>query len=1095
MTTVDARRIEEPRQASVSLSDRFRLEEGRVFLTGVQALVRAPLDQVRRDRRAGLRIGTFITGYPGSPLGGYDLALKQNSKLLGEHDVVHQMGQNEELAASALMGTQLLERYPHSRYDGVTGFWYGKGPGLDRAGDSLRHGNFAGTTTHGAVVVLSGEDHEAKSSSLPYEQEYAFAHAGIPVLYPSSVAEFLTYSAHAIAMSRYSGCWVALKLIGQLCDGGQTIDLEPDLPRVVVPDFEIDGHPFRKWQDHSFFPGKVIDTERHVFTERHPAAIAYAQVNGLNEIRVRGGADTLGIVTAGKSFADTMQALRDLGVGENDLRAAGVRLIKIGAIYPLDTDFVRDATRDLKDVVVVEEKRPILEDAVKVALCNVASGPRVHGKRDLEGRVRFPEYGSLDADVVARGLAPLLRARLREQVTLSRRTDELEMVTTRDYSATLKRSPNYCSGCPHNVSTIVPDGLVAWGAPGCHIFAAVMEQPERQIDATFPLGGEGVAWIGLSPFTDMEHVIQNQGDGSLFHSSYLSIRFSIAAGVKMTYRILYNGSVANTGAQELIGSSDVPKLAKLLALEGVTKIGIIADDPAVYRKADLPSIASVHGAGAVQSVLKDLEQTDGVTIFLYDGECANERRRRRKRGTAQKATTFVVINEDVCENCGDCGEITNCMSLHKNDTEFGPKTQIHQSSCNQDYSCLKGDCPSFLTVHSDEGFAAPVYTPLEAGDVSAPERPPLDRTFHMLVPGVGGTGVLTLNSILAWAAVIDGAEAMSYDQTGAAQKWGAVLSSLILSPRGERPDSNKVCIGRADLYLAVDAMAAADPVNLDRCSPEHTAALVNTGLLPSGEMIRNSRLTVSVDPMVDSISQYTARAVAVDARAIAETLFGDYMATNMVAVGAAYQAGLLPISSDAIEEAIRLNGTAKVQNQQAFRYGRLAVADPARVNNLISPPPRDAEQEREHTCAQLPARDRAAYDALVARVGNLPEEDRRMLAVRIGELIAFQDAAYAARYVDVVLHVARSERDRLGDNAGLLITRQVIRNLFKLMAFKDEYEVARLHLRASRERRISGQFAGSAKVTYNLHPPMLRAMGMKRKLKLPRAYWTPHSSC
>ncbi|OLT05695.1 hypothetical protein BJF90_01450 [Pseudonocardia sp. CNS-004] len=576
-----------------------------------------------------------------------------------------------------------------------------------------------------------------------------------------------------------------------------------------------------------------------------------------------------------------------------------------------------------------------------------------------------------------------------------------------------------------------------------------MDQPERQIDATFPLGGEGVAWIGLSPFTDMEHVIQNQGDGSLFHSSYLSIRWSIAAGVKMTYRILYNGAVANTGAQEPIGRSDVPKLAGLLALEGVKKIGIIAEDPAVYRKADLPLIASVHGAGDVEKVLADLEQVDGVTVFLYDGECANERRRRRKRGTAPKATEFVVINEDVCENCGDCGEVTNCMSLHKSDTEFGPKTTIHQSSCNQDHSCLKGDCPSFVTVHSEEGFAAPVYSPLESDAVPEPQRPPLDRPYHVFVPGVGGTGVLTLNSMLAWAALVDGAEAVSYDQTGAAQKWGAVLSSLVLSPRGERAESNKVGIGRADLYLAVDAMAAADPLNLDRCSPEHTAALVNTGLLPSGEMIRNSRLEVSVDPMVDAVSRFTARTVAVDARAIAEVLFGDYMATNMVALGAAYQAGLLPISSHAIEEAIRLNGTAKVQNQQAFRYGRLAVADPARVAALISPPARDAGQEHEHHRARLPERERPGYDALVARVADLAEEDRRLLAVRIGELIAYQDTDYATRYVDIVLEVAGRERERLGDRAGLPITREVIRNLHKLMAYKDEYEVARLHLRAA----------------------------------------------
>jgi indolepyruvate ferredoxin oxidoreductase len=740
---------------------------------------------------------------------------------------------------------------------------------------------------------------------------------------------------------------------------------------------------------------------------------------------------------------------------------------------------------------VIEEKRPILEDAVKAAVCNLAAGPQVHGKRDAEGRPRFAEYGSLDADAVATGLAAVLRARIRERVSITRRVDELEKTRARDYTATSKRAPNYCSGCPHNVSTKVLDGQVAWGAPGCHIFAGIMDQPQRRIDAAFPLGGEGVAWIGLSPFTDRDHVIQNQGDGSLFHSSYLSIRFSIAAGVKMTYRILYNGAVANTGAQKPIGASEVPKLATLLALEGVSKIAIIAEDPKAYQGADLPAIASVHGAGAVETVLRDLEQTDGVTIFLYDGECANERRRRRKRGTAPKATRFVVINEDVCENCGDCGEITNCMSLHKNDTEFGPKTQVHQSSCNQDHSCLSGDCPSFLTVYSKDGLAKPTYPAVDTAELPEPELPALDRPYHVFIPGVGGTGVLTLNSMLAWAALIDGAEAVSYDQTGAAQKWGAVLSSLVLSPRGTRAAGNKVGVAKADLYLAADVMAAADPVNLDRCSPEHTGAVINTGLLPSGEMIRNSRLQVSVDPMADSVARFSSRVVTVDARAIAETVFGDYLATNMVTLGAAYQAGLLPISATAIESAIELNGTAKTQNLQAFRYGRLAMTDPGRVRDLVSPPTRNAHTERAHTRALLKAKHRAAYDSLNDRVNQLSEEDRRLLAVRIGELINYQDVEYAGRYVDVVLDVAGRERARLGEPTSLVITREVIRNLYKLMAYKDEYEVARLHRRASREGRAASVFAGTTKVKYNLHPPMLRAIGMQNKVSISERWLNP----
>jgi indolepyruvate ferredoxin oxidoreductase len=1071
----------------VALHDRYRLEHGRVYLSGVQALVRLPIDQARRDRRAGLRTGTFVTGYPGSPLGGYDLALQQNSALGAEYGIVHQPGQNEELAAAALMGTQMLERYPHSRYDGVTGIFYGKGPGLDRAGDSLRHGNFGGTSTHGAVVVLAGEDPEAKSSTLPYDQDHAFAHAGIPVLYPSSVEEFLTFGLHAVAMSRWSGCWVAMKLLGQLCDGGQTLDLDPDRPSIVVPELEIDGKPFRKWQDHSFFPVRSVETERHVFTERHPAAVAYARANGLDEVVTRSGHDSIGLLTAGKSWADLRQALRDLGIGDADLQAAGIRLIKIGALYPLDAEFVRAATAGLDEVLVVEEKRAFLEDAVKAAVCNTASGPRVYGKRDAEGRVLFPEFGSLDADTIAERLAPLLRARVPERITVGQRADTLAAVRSRDYAQLAKRSPNYCSGCPHNVSTTVLEGQVAWGAPGCHVFAAIMEQPERQIDATFPLGGEGVAWIGLSPFTDMAHVVQNQGDGALFHSSYLGIRFSIAAGVTMTYRILFNGAVANTGAQEPVGGTQVPQLTRLLALEGVTKIAIIAKDPAVYRRADLPRIATVHGVADVDTVLADLAATAGVTIFLYDGECANERRRKRKRGTAAPAERFVVVNEDVCEDCGDCGAVTNCMSLHKTNTEFGSKTLIHQSSCNQDTSCLKGDCPSFVTVSGTPGPRRPVPVALGPHVVAEPVLPELRGPYHVHVPGVGGTGVLTLNSVLAWAALIDGAEAMSYDQTGAAQKWGAVLSSLVISPRGHRTAASKVGIAKADLYLAVDAMAGADPANLDRCTPERTAAVVNTGLLPSGEMIRNNDLDVPVGPMVETIRRWTdpARSITIDARVLAEGLFGDYMPTNMIALGAAYQAGLLPIAARSVEAAIELNGTAAAQNVQAFRYGRLAQADPARVQELLRGPQPDPVALAR---AELRARDRGAYDALLARTADLAEEDRRLLAIRVAELIGYQDVAYATEYVEFVREVADRERARLGADTHLSVTREVIRHLYKLMAYKDEYEVARLHLRARRRQQVAGMFEGRPKVTYNLHPPMLRAMGMSTKMALP-AWW------
>jgi indolepyruvate ferredoxin oxidoreductase len=618
------------------------------------------------------------------------------------------------------------------------------------------------------------------------------------------------------------------------------------------------------------------------------------------------------------------------------------------------------------------------------------------------------------------------------------------------------------------------------------------DQPHKQIDATFPLGGEGVGWIGLSPFTDLPHVFQNQGDGSLFHSSYLNIRFSIAAGVDMTYKILFNGYVANTGAQEAVGAQDVPTLVQLLALEGAARIAIIARDPKVYARHDFPSVVTLHGASEVDVVLAELAATKGTTIFLYDGECANERRRRQKRGKAPKSTRFVVINEDVCENCGDCGEVTNCMSLHKADTEFGQKTRIHQSSCNQDTSCIKGDCPSFITVLSDDGLAKPEPVPLSATELRDPVLPDLTGPYHVYIPGVGGTGVLTINSLLCWAAMLDGHDVGSYDQTGAAQKWGAVLSSLVITPRGFGDVSNKAGLGSADLYLAVDAMASADKVNLDRCSPDKTAAVINTGLLPSGSMVRDVDLTVDVDDLVEPIRRFVDpdRSVVADAKLVAEGLFGDYMATNMVAVGMAYQAGLLPISAASIEEAISTNGAAVEQNIQAFRYGRLAQQDPARLRAMTTPEPLDAAGEAALRRTTLKPSARAAYDGLMTRVAGLYEEDRRLLAVRVAELIQYQDVAYAERYVAFVLETADTERRR-GDSAHLGVTREVIRGLYKLMAYKDEYEVARLHLRGFAEQRVTGMFEGRPKLRYNLHPPTLRAMGMKNKISIPAPLLNP----
>jgi indolepyruvate ferredoxin oxidoreductase len=1079
-----------PPRPPIALDDRYALESGRVFLTGVQALVRLPMEQARRDRAAGLRTGTFVTGYPGSPLGGYDLALAQVRRLCEPLGIVHRPAQNEEMAATALMGTQMLERYEHARCDGVVGFWYGKGPGLDRAGDAIRHGNYAGTTRHGAVVVLSGEDHEAKSSTMPFGQENYFVHAGMPVLHPASVAEFLELGLHAVALSRYSGLWVAMKLVGQLCDGGETVDVDPGRPSPALPDFQIDGRPFAKRQYHRFFPGETVETERILYAERLPAAVAYARANRLDRVEAGTPRDRLAIVGAGKSWADTLQALSDLGLDAPALAAGGIRLVKLGLIHPLDRSFLAEALGGVEQVIVVEEKRGFLEQGIRDALYHLPERPRVLGKLDERGAPLFPDYGGMDADLVARLLGPrLLALPTGRAAQVERRLEEIRSARERPGPpALLRRTPSYCSGCPHNVSTAVLPGQVAWSAPGCHVFATLIDQPRRHADATFQLGGEGLAWIGLAPFTDRRHVVQNQGDGALFHSSYANIRFAVASGVHITFRILYNGAVANTGAQAPVGQRDVPTLARLLALEGVSRIAIVARDPRDYRGKALPANATVHHREEVDEVLRELEAAPGVTVFLYDGECANERRRKQKRALRPGSSHFVLVNEAVCENCGDCGTAANCMSLQKVETELGEKTQIHQSTCNQDQLCLQGDCPSFVSVEvSGGGPRRPAPAPVDPAELPEPERAHPGGPWRIVIPGVGGTGVLTVNSVLSWAALLDGKEVISYDQTGAAQKWGAVLSSLALADPGQRPPASRVGLGRADLYLACDAMAGADRDNLARCDPERTAAVVNTTLFPSGEMIRDVHLDPGLGRMVAAISRVCRpdRTVKVEARRVAEALFGDHLATNVFALGVAYQSGFLPLSSGSIEAAMALNGTAVEQNLQAFRQGRRWRLAPEAVEASLRRPEPSCAQLVEREAADLGA-GAARYRELLGRCGDMGEGERRLVALRLAELFRYQGPAWAERYLETVLRVLRREREALGPGADLAVTRGVARGLHRLMAYKDEYEVARLHLRAAMQRRAEADFEGRVRIHYLLHPPLLRALGLGGKLRLGR---------
>lgn len=1063
-----------------SLDDRYELEHGKVFLTGVQALARVVIDQQRRDARAALRTGAFVTGYPGSPLSGFDLVLHNADRLLKKYGVRHAPAQNEESAAGSLMGTQMLDQHPHPEYDGVNGYWYGKGPGIDRAGDAIKHGNFAGTSKHGAVVVFSGEDHEAKSSTVPYQQEFSFEHFGMPVLYPATVAEFLEYGLHAAAMSRYSGCWVALKLAAPLCDGGETVSVDPDYPTIALPPRDI-SKPLGQAANYVYFPGFNINTEHNLYYERHEAVRAYARANQIDRIVLRSERDRVGIAAAGKSFTDVRQALRDLGYDDRALTKAGIRLLKIGLLCPIEPEIVREFARGLSDIIVVEEKRDFLERQIGRIACDLGAPVRIVGKFDEHGKPLFPIHGGMDFDFIAIALSRVLAQRGVLPETAPPRVVELEGVAARAPAASMRRSLNFCSGCPHNVGVRLAEGQVAWGAPGCHIFAALSSEPTRRIEAVTQLGGEGLPWIGLAPFTSRKHIVQNVGDGALFHSAYLNIRYAVSAGVPITFKILYNGAIANTGGQQMVSVRTVPELAQLLAIDRVVRTAIITKDRSDYRSARLPSNTIVREPNDMETVLKDFEAVDGVTVVIYDGQCANERRRRQKRGTAPMPTQFTIVHEDVCENCGACGVVANCMSLQKIDTEFGPKTRIHQSSCNQDQSCVKADCPSFISVKTVTGGVVKPKSQLIDSGLPEPCRPALERPYHIYSPGVGGTGVITVNAMLGQAATLDGARALSFDQTGAAQKWGAVLSSLVIARPDDEIAANGIGRGQADLYLALDLLAATEPNNLARCAPERTVAVINSAVLPTGEMIRNVRLAAPVDPMNAAIMAVVdkGRSFTSDARAIAEQMFGDYMMTNLIMVGAAYQRGYLPISAASIETAIRMNNVAVDNNIQAFRAGRLSVQDPAQLQSTMGAPvgafaDRIAELRRRPS-----ARRSAAVARLMTTMPDLDVETREFLARRIEDLIAYQNAAYAARYAETVRAAIAAER-----HSGVRIARDVMRGLHKLMTYKDEYEIARLLIQDIFTERARAAFDPSAKFYFNLQPPLLRWFGLKGKVAL-----------
>jgi len=1032
-----------------TLDERYQRQDGTIYLTGIQALVRMLFDRARYDRARGLATACYVSGYEGSPLGGYDLELARQRALMTEYGIVHQPGLNEELAATSVSGSQLAGQVGDAKQDGVTGIWYGKAPGLDRATDALRHANMTGTSPAGGAVALVGDDPAAKSSTLPCSSEMALAGLMMPTFYPADAAEVLVHGQHAIELSRASGLWSAMKVVTAMADGASTATVSPHWQAPDLSDLPNGLRAYTHRPNARLLGAELAELERSQQLTRLPIAAEYIRRSGLNV--VTGPRDArIGLVAAGKTYLDLRQALTALGLTEADLERHGIRLLKLGVIYPVEPTIVAEFAGGLDEILVIEDKRAFVEDAVKSVLYGRAGAPAVYGKRSRDGSALFSAVGELDSDAVADSLARHFAA---AGIGVTQRPPRERVMLP-----LAQRVPYFCSGCPHNSSTKVAPGTLVGGGIGCHAMVAFMA-PEQVGDVIglCQMGGEGAMWMGIAPFVTQRHLVQNLGDGTFAHSGSLAIRAAVASGANITFKLLRNSAVAMTGGQQAVGELPLDRLLTLLASEGVRKVVVTTDDPATLRRQLGPRVFG-HGADIrhrddLLDVQRELAAIDGVTVLVHDQECAAEKRRKRRRGKVAAPAQRAFINERVCEGCGDCGRASNCLSVQPVATEFGRKTRIHQSSCNLDFSCLNGDCPSFLSVTPAAAKARRPAVPAKLASAELTEPAPLFSPdgFTMRITGVGGTGVVTVAQILGTAFAADGRQVRSLDQTGLAQKGGAVVSDLSVAA-GPAERSAKLGYGECDLYLGCDSLVATDGTQLRAASKDRTVAVVSTTEVPTGQMVTDvSQRFPAPGRVTAAIEERVRSARFLDASAIAKNLFGDEQYANMILVGAAYQAGALPVSAEAIEHAIRLNGVAADANIQAFRAGR-TVPD------------------------GTPAATARAADTAPAEL-SLADH----VSLRVSELAAFQDRACADDYAAFVASVQAREAAVTG---GEELTRAVAQHLHKLTAYKDEYEVARLSLDPALDEAVRAQFGDGARYAYRLHPPVLRALGLKHKVSL-----------
>ncbi len=1048
----------------VSLDDKYALDKGRAYLTGIEALVRLPIMQHRRDLARGLNTAAFISGYRGSPVGGLDQAMWKAKPWLDQHNIHFNPGVNEELAATSVWGSQQTNLFADARYDGVFGMWYGKGPGVDRSVDALKHANASGTSRYGGVLVIAGDDHAAKSSTLPHQSEHVFIGTSIPVLNPAGVQEVLDLGILGWELSRYSGCWVALKAITDNMDSAISAEIDPNRIDIVIPqEFELpEGGVHLRW------PDSWHDQELRLNKYKIYAAREFARVNGLNRIVIDSPRPRFGIITTGKAYLDVMQALEDLGIDGKLAARIGIRVFKVGMSWPLEPTATHAFADGLEEILVVEEKRSIVEDQLTGQLYNhpVARRPRVVGEFDEAGQSLLPNHGELTPAAIARAIAGRIR-RFHDSDAMRARLDFLERKErslARPRKST-ERTPYFCSGCPHNTSTRVPEGSHAIGGIGCHFMATWM--PNRPTFTFTQMGGEGATWIGLAPFSKTGHVFQNLGDGTYNHSGILAIRAARAAGVNMTYKILCNDAVAMTGGQPIDGEFSVENLIHQLRGEAIGRIALVSDEPGAWRGKfkDIPGF-SLHHRDEIDALQRELREFKGVSALVYQQTCAAEKRRRRKRGLLADPAKRVFINEDVCEGCGDCSRASNCLSVVPLETALGRKRKIDQSACNKDFSCVGGFCPSFVTVHggelakragladaADDGF----------GPLPTPELPALDAPWNAVVTGVGGTGVLTVAALVAMAAHIEGKGCATMNQTGLAQKFGAVVSHIRVATEQPAIKAVRISAGEADLLLGCDLAVASGFDALAKVHAGRSRAVVNCAEVPGAAFVLDPDASFPTEEMQRAISDEVGDGQCdfIDATGIATELLGDSIAGNLFLLGFAWQRGLVPVSQEALERAIEINGVAVAFNKQAFLWGRRAAHEPEPVARLV--------------------------EQALKRPGALPINE--LIADRERRLTAYQNAAYAGAYTDFINRVR--ERDRSSEQP---LTRAVAEALYKLMAYKDEYEVARLYTNGDFQRRLRAQFSGAYKLRFHLAPPLLAKRdpntGHLKKREFPG--WTMH---